>query len=148
MSNNEIKGRCFCGAIEFGLTPPTDFLSNCHCESCRLSHGAAFVTWTSVPKDRFRFIKGKESIRWYASSEWIQWGFCPQCGSSLLYEAKKEGHPESPKPDRMYISAGSLIDALDREVAGHVSYEERVNWFKIEDKLPKFRGKCIERIDE
>lgn len=147
MPIKDIKGRCFCGAIEFAVTPPTNFLSNCHCQSCRLSHGAAFVTWTSVPKDRFRFLTGEKTISWYSSSEWIQWGFCLRCGSPLLYRVVKEGHPESPKKDQMYISAASLVDPLDRKLDGHVSFEEKVEWLPIEDDLAKYRGKGMERLD-
>lgn len=148
MLNKEITGRCLCGSIEFGLIPPTDFLSNCHCQSCRLSHGAPFVTWTSVPKDRFRFLKGENLIVWYSSSPYVSWGFCPKCGSSLLYNVLKEGHPESPKLDRMYVSAGSLISPLDRELSSHVSYEEKLNWLPIFDSLPKFKGKGIDKMEE
>lgn len=142
----DIKGRCLCGAVAFSLTPPTDFLAICHCRSCRLSRGAPFVAWTSVPRERFRFLAGEPEVTWYQSSEWIQWGFCRRCGSSMLYQAIKEGHPESPRLDRMYVSAGSLVDPLDRTASSHVSFEERVPWMDVADGLPKYRGKEAELL--
>jgi hypothetical protein len=136
-----IQGRCLCGAVRFHLDPPTDFLGMCHCRSCRLSHGAPFVAWTSVPLARFRFDAGEERVRWYRSSEWIRWGFCGECGSPLLYRADAEGHPESPGVDRMYVSAGALVTPLDRRVERHVSWEERVDWYAPGDALPRHLGK-------
>jgi len=134
--------------VQFELEPPTDFCAHCHCQSCRLSHGAAFVTWTSVPLERFAFVSGEEAVSWYRSSESILWGSCARCGSSMLYRADKAGHPESPKLDRMYVTAASLIDPLDREPAVHVSYEERLSWSRWHDGLPKHRGKTDETMPD
>jgi len=148
MSGQQIRGKCYCGAVQFTLIGPTDFCGHCHCESCRRSHAAAFVTWTSVPADRFSFARGEANVTWYRSSESILWGFCRTCGSSGLYRADREGHPESPKLDRMYVAVGALIDPLDREPEAHVSYEERVAWFQPHDGLPKHRGKTDEQMAE
>jgi hypothetical protein len=144
--SSPIRGRCLCGAVAIALEPPTDFVNHCHCESCRRSHGAAFVTWTSVPLERFAFEHGEDRVRWYRSSQWIEWGFCERCGSSLLYRAVGEGHPEHPQVDRVYVTAASL-DGLDRSPTAHVSFEERVEWLAIGDELPKRRGKTGERIE-
>ena len=147
MENKEVMfGRCLCGAVRFELTPPTDFHAHCHCKSCRLSRGTAFVSWTSVPQGQFKLTKGKEVLSWYRSSEYILWGFCKTCGSSMLYKADKEGHPEAPKLDRIYVSVGSL-DKIDRPTSVHVSYEERVLWYTPEDHLDKHRGKGEEKIN-
>lgn len=143
-----IRGGCLCGAVRFVLTPPTDFAAHCHCASCRRSHGAAFVTWTGVPDGRFAFIEGEDRVRWYDSSEWIRWGFCETCGSSMLYTVKAEGHPESPTIGRVYVAVGSLVDPLDREPSLHVSYDERVSWFHAHDRLPRYRGKTDERMPD
>jgi hypothetical protein len=148
MSGQLIRGRCLCGAVRFTLIAPTDFCAHCHCESCRMSHAAAFVTWTSVPAERFSFERGQDHVTWYRSSACILWGFCKTCGSSILYRADREGHAESPKLDRMYVAVGSLIDPLDRDPKVHVSYDERVPWFRPHDGLPKHRGKTDEQISE
>jgi hypothetical protein len=148
MSEREsMSGTCLCGAVQFQLDPPTDFLSICHCRSCRLSHGAPCVAWTSVPLARFRFTSGEERVRWYRSSEWIRWGFCGECGSHLLYRADSEGHPDGPKLDRMYVSAACLEPPLDREVESHESYEEKLPWYPCADSLPRHRGKGAELLD-
>jgi hypothetical protein len=143
-----LRGRCLCGGVSFELEPPTNFVSHCHCQSCRLSHGAAFVTWTGVPSERFALTAGAELVRWFASSPFIQWGFCGVCGSSMLYRVVAEGHHELPKRDVMYVTAASLIDPLDKAPFVHVSWEEHVPWLGMRDELPKVRGKTSERIDD
>lgn len=142
-----IRGSCLCGAVQVDLDPPTDFFSICHCQSCRRSHAAPCVAWTSVPLERFRFRVGEERLRWYRSSPWIRWGFCGECGSHLLYRADAEGHPESPPLDRVYVSVASLVTPMDRELECHLSYEEKPAWFPVADSLPKYRGKGVERMD-
>ena len=146
-STDAIRGRCLCAGVEFELQPPSDFCAHCHCESCRLSHGAAFVTWTSVAADHFRITAGGDLVRWYRSSDWIEWGFCGRCGSSMLYRAIGEGHAEAPKLDRMYVTVASLTEPLDREPSVHVSYEERAPWHEVGDGLPKHRGKTDELME-
>jgi len=147
-ASERIRGRCLCGAVALALRPPTDFCAHCHCESCRRSHAAALVTWTSVPLERFELTKGEAAIRWYGSSATIEWGFCGTCGTSMLYRATAEGHPEGPRVGHMYVAVGCLVDPLDRAPAVHVSYEERVAWLRVADDLPKHRGKTSEVMGE
>jgi hypothetical protein len=66
----------------------------------------------------------------------------------MLYRADREGHPEQPKTDRMYVSVGSLIDPMDRPPAVHVSYEERLSFMHPSDGLPKHKGKTEETIPD
>lgn len=146
MTHRFAKGNCFCGAVEFQIEFPTDFLAHCHCESCRRSHATPFVTWTSVPLEQFELLTGEDDLTWYRSSECIQWGFCGRCGSSMLYRADKDGHPEKPGLDRIYISAGCL-NRLDRAPQSHVSFEERSELLAGFDEIPRYRGKTDDAFD-
>lgn len=136
---SSVTGRCFCGTIRFELTFPTDFCSHCHCEDCRRSHGAAFVTWTSVPIERFRFLSGEDKLRKHTSHPGVRWGFCGECGTSLLYDCDEA-------PRKVYVTVANLEGPLDREPDSHVSFEEHVPWLRVADDLPTFRGKTEERI--
>ena len=144
--NKNSQGQCYCGTVKFKIELPVDFCAHCHCESCRRSHAVPFVTWTSVPLKQFSYISGEDNLSWYRSSEWIVWGFCKTCGSSMLYQAEKSGHPESPKTDRIYIAVGCLSEPIDKEPGAHVSYEEKVPWTHFSDTLPKYRGNGEEEI--
>ena len=146
MTSHKVTGRCLCGAVGFELTTPLEPISHCHCRSCRLSRGTAFVTWTSVPCDRFEIRKGETNVAWYRSSPGVRWGFCRNCGTSMFYVVDQDGHPDMPKRDHVYVSVGNLTDDIDDRPTAHVSYEERVAWYEPGDALPKFRGKTDERI--
>lgn len=139
-SKGNIRGNCYCNAVRFELVPPTEFASHCHCEDCRRSHGAAFVTWTSVPTARFRLLSGKDKLQRYESHLGVYWEFCSQCGSSMFYAADDT-------PGRIYVTAASLVDPLDREPDSHVSFEERAAWYSASRKLPCYRGKTDERME-
>ncbi len=138
---NSVVGECFCKKIKFKITFPTDSVSHCHCESCRKSHGSAFVTWSWVPRNQFEFLSGENSIKKYSSSSSVNWCFCSNCGSSLLYEHKET-------PEIIYFTVANISGELDEKASRHVSFEEHVNWFKFKDDLPKFKEKSEERILE
>ncbi|HEY1447276.1 MAG TPA: GFA family protein [Caulobacteraceae bacterium] len=142
-----IRGQCLCGAVQFQLTPPLDTLTHCHCRSCRLSRGVAFVTWTSTPPERFAFTKGESEVAWRRSSATVRWGSCRICSSPMFYVADQAGHPEAPTLNHVYVSVGSLTSPIEGRPAAHVSWEEHVGWIEGVDDLPKFRGKTEERMD-
>jgi len=129
----KLSGRCFCGEVRFYLLGPTDFVSHCHCESCRRSHAAPFVTWTSVPLTRRFFEAGEKLLRSYNSSSEVAWDFCSHCGSSLCYRSTSA-------PDTVYVAAASL-DRLDQACEGHVSFEEHLPWLDLSPEVPRFVGK-------
>lgn len=135
-----IRGHCHCKQVQFEITPPTDFCSHCHCESCRRTHGAAFVTWTSVPKAQLKITSGEKLLKHYESSPNIFWTSCSHCFSPLF-----QSTPAS--PGRTYITIASLLDPLDRKPDSHVSYEEHVDWFQVNDSLPQYKAKASDRLN-
>jgi hypothetical protein len=145
-NDSSILGQCLCGAVQFALTPPLDTATHCHCRSCRLSRGVAFVTWTSVPPDRFTFNQGESDVAWHRSSPGVRWGSCRLCSSPMFYVADLPGHPEQPKLGHVYVSMGSLTTPVEDRPSAHVSYEEHVPWIEAAEALPKFRAKTNERI--
>ncbi len=141
-----ICGQCLCGAVTFRLTPPLAPLTHCHCRSCRLSRGVAFVTWTSVPPDQFVFTRGESEVAWYRSSPGVRWGSCRVCSSPMFYVADQAGQPQAPTLNHVYVSVGSLTSAIEDRPVAHVSYEERVGWIEGADALPKFEAKTDVRL--
>jgi hypothetical protein len=145
---NVIRGQCLCGAVRFQLIPPLDTLTHCHCRSCRLSRGVAFVTWTSVPPKRFAVTSGEGEIAWYRSSPPVRWGSCRICSSPMFYVADQGGHPEAPKLGHVYVSVGSLTSPVEDRPAAHVSWEEHVAWVEGAEALPRFAAKTDVRLDK
>lgn len=133
-----IRGRCHCSHILFEIIPPTDFCSHCHCESCRRTHGAPFVTWTSVPESQLKITAGEDFLKQYSSSPGIVWMSCAHCASPLFQITKHS-------PAKIYIAVASLIDPLDRDPENHVSFGECVSWIKVNDGLPQHSQRASDR---
>jgi len=53
-----IRGSCLCGSVSYEITGAFRAAGNCHCATCRKSHGAAFATWPHVDPDQFRWTAG------------------------------------------------------------------------------------------
>jgi hypothetical protein len=125
-----IRGSCMCGRVAFELVPPTLFNAHCHCTMCRRAHGAAYVTWTAVPYEHFQVTAGKDELVIYDSSEHGRRSFCRTCGSTLFCESTR--HPE-----RIDVVVANLLDPMDREPQVHAYWDDRAEWTRIGDDLPK-----------
>ena len=129
-----VPGSCFCGAVRFELELPTLFCGHCHCSMCRRAHGAGYVTWTGVPRGRFRLVSGAENLNIYKSSDHGRRSFCGVCGSSLFCET--DAHP-----DEIDIVLSNLAGEIDRQPEMHFYFSDRAGWVVVGDELPRLGGK-------
>ena len=133
MSDEPVPGSCLCGAVRFELRPPTLFCGHCHCTMCQRAHGAGFVTWTAVPRERFAVVAGEDVLVRHASSDHGTRSFCGRCGSSLLCESTHH-------PDQVDVVLANLEAPIDREPQVHVHFGSRVGWVPVDDGLPRLGG--------
>lgn len=129
MTADQAAGQCLCGAVKFSATLPSNWVAHCHCTLCQRAHGAAFVTWVSVP-DTGVIIKDEGNLHWYRSTPEAERGFCIQCGSSLFFRSTKW-------PGELHIVRANFTDEMDRLPRVHAFYETHVEWLSVEDDLPK-----------
>lgn len=127
--HRRVTGHCLCRAIKFVYDVTPSWTLHCHCESCRRAASAPVVTWICVPSASFRFTAGHP--RYYRSSEQVKRAFCGDCGSPLTYENDELA-------DEVHLYAGSLADPNDVEVSRHVFVDEQLDWFEIQDDLPRY----------
>ena len=120
-------GKCLCGAVQFELDMPTNWVAHCHCSLCRRAHGAAFVTWASVPHDQFRILAGEEHLVRYDSTPRATRSFCGICGSTLLFQSKTKWKDET------HIAVANIDDALDKLPEAHGFLADRVEWLVLEE---------------
>jgi hypothetical protein len=123
-----------CGAISFEIAMPTKWIAHCHCSMCRRAHGAAFVTWVSVPKSAFRLTGGEKTLKRYASSEAASRSFCGTCGSPLFFEANRWA-------EEIHIARAHFRGALDREPQVHAFFSDKAPWVDVKEDLPRRGGK-------
>ncbi len=94
-----LTGGCQCGAIRFRIEGGLGRASICHCRMCQKATGNFFaplvtaknLVWTRGEPARFR------------SSNKVQRGFCPKCGTPLTFEPDGKRHIE--------VFIGALDDA-------------------------------------
>lgn len=94
-----------------------------------------------MPINQFRFLEGEDKLKKFESHPGVRWGFCGECGSSMLYDSDDT-------PNTIYMTVASLDGPLDREPDSHVSYEEKPSWLRAMHALPRFKGKTNESINE
>lgn len=133
MSDDNVSGSCLCGAIRFSVRPPTLFCGHCHCSMCRRNHGAGYVTWFAVPRDRFSLDAGDAELRRFASSDHGSRSFCGRCGSSLFCESSEH-------PDQVDIVLANMDGPIDRPPQVHVYFDDRAEWVFADDGLPRLGG--------
>jgi hypothetical protein len=124
------RGACLCGAVTFVATFPTNWVAHCHCTMCQREHGAAFVTWVSVPSEQFQLNDAQGVLHTYPSSPGAMRQFCGRCGSSLFFRSDNW-------PGEVHVARANFFDPLDRAPAMHGFYDTHVDWFAVNDDLPR-----------
>jgi catechol 2,3-dioxygenase-like lactoylglutathione lyase family enzyme len=128
-----VAGGCLCGAVRFRIELPTSFCAHCHCSICRRNHGAAFVTWFGIDRDRLEITAGADALRRHRSSPHGERSFCGRCGSSLF--CSSEHHP-----DQIDGVLANLDGPIDRAPAAHLYFDSRAAWTDVRDDLPRLGG--------
>lgn len=129
-----ISGGCFCRAVRYhSSASPLDALI-CQCRDCQYDSGTGHSCQVMLPK-RSLVITG--NIKMFDavadSGNAIRRGFCPACGSSLLYET-------AAFPKAVFVTAGSLDDP-SRFAPSMVLYTASAQaWDRIDPSLPTFAG--------
>ena len=139
---SSVPGSCLCHTVLFTVQLPTLFCAHCHCSMCRRNHGAAVVTWFSVPPDALKITAGQDRLVRFQSSDHATRSFCGVCGSSLFFQT-------TTSPDRIDIVLANMDSPIDREPEFHVHFSDRIHWMPLDDELPRLGGPTgLEEIAE
>ncbi len=128
MSDNQYKGRCFCGAVEFYVTGEPVAMGYCHCSSCREWSAGPVNAFTLWAPHAVNVTRGATLLGAYKKTENSIRKWCKACGGHVLTE-----HPNFGLVD-VYAAA---IPGLAFEPKLHVNYGETV--LRMHDGLPKQR---------
>ena len=132
---NKYVGGCYCGGIRYEITGMPVWAGHCHCRSCQLALGGAFITWAKVARNDFRLIKG--AIKFCEKTPGIKRGFCPDCGTTLTYDAAHEVESQDWSGDA-WFAATTLDDPKIANLETHVYVRDQQSWIKLADDLPIF----------
>ncbi len=124
-----MDGGCCCGAVRYQIDGTPTRTTNCHCEHCRRTSGAPFVTWIEVELSQFTLVTGVPSR--YESRPKVIRQFCASCGTQLTYQHTDE-------LDVLDVTACSL-DTLDPVTPeDHVWCDRMAPWIVLADGLPRY----------
>lgn len=126
---SEARGSCMCGKVRFVARSPSRFSCHCHCESCRRSHSAGYVTWLGFKTPQVT-IEGAEHLAAYESSPGTRRSFCRACGTKLFFESDRWA-------GETHIARAAFTTPVDREPAGHVFFDEHVSWMPMPEKVDR-----------
>jgi hypothetical protein len=129
MRKDIYTGGCLCGSIRYRATGNPMTPSHCHCELCRRSSGAAFVSWASFATRDFSFMQGAPAR--FDSSPKAFRQFCSACGTQLTFRYHAT-------PDSIDITLASLDDPAAIRPADHIWTRRQIAWIELADGLPRF----------
>ena len=96
--------QCQCGALRAIAEGDPDVVNVCHCTACQRRTGAVMHTGAYYKRPQVRFEgESKLYARATDSGRKIRFHFCPNCGSSVYWEAEL-------RPDHYGIAVGAFAD--------------------------------------
>ena len=127
-----MKGKCFCGGVEFELIGAIPDLYQCHCSLCRKVSGSSANAALIIDARQFRWLSGAGEISSYQNETGFKSEFCGKCGSPL---------PNLTRGDSAYwVPVGLLDDAAEISLAAHIFVASRAHWDVIADAGEHFEA--------
>ena len=125
-----ITGGCMCGAIRYEATEPPHRVGYRHCRKCQKWTGNLFYSLAIFRSAVFRITQGEP--RFYNTSDWVERGFCANCGTQVCDRQVKGS-------DLVGAAIGSLDHPEDWPPDAHWGVESQIPWLNIDDDLPRLR---------
>jgi len=123
MAEEPTTGSCLCGAVTYEVTGRLHNVVMCHCGQCRKMTGHAFA---SIPvKSDAITLTAQPTLKWFASSDRAERGFCSTCGTSLFWQS-----PDSPF---WGVAAGSIDGDTGLRTKGHIFCADKGDYYEITD---------------
>jgi hypothetical protein len=120
-------GGCQCGAIRFRVTGDLGDSSICHCRMCQKAFGAYYAPLVSTRGAQLEWMRGERKT--FRSSNFVERGFCADCGTPLTYEA----------PDGIAIAAGAFDDPSAFPPTRQFGTEGKISFVDTLHALPGHR---------
>lgn len=126
-----LRGRCFCGGVEYAVDDAFVYAAICHCSDCRRTTSSAFKPFAGIEREKFSLTKGGGSLLIYGEAESHN-AHCVACGS-LLYSLVREAK-------WVHVAMGTLVDAPTIRPTHHIFVGSKAPWYEITDDLPQYQG--------
>ncbi|WP_263147118.1 GFA family protein [Pseudomonas sp. RIT-PI-AD] len=121
------QGGCQCGSLRYRFQAPLRDIAHCHCTICRRSSGGLVVTWITVPRAAFEWLRGEPGE--YASSATCTRYFCRDCGAQLALFTRHS-------PETLDVTIGTLDEPEHAPADRHIWVGTRLPWLNLDPQLP------------
>ena len=130
MSEANITGACFCGAISYRIDGGLQKARSCHCSRCRRAFGSAASAYAELaPDSTLTWESGNDQLSVLETSPGWGFGFCSGCGSLLcgLHDGDVHG-----------VTLGCVDGDPGVEIEMHLFVESKAPWDHIGGDAPQY----------
>lgn len=120
-------GGCLCGHVRYRATGAPMNVNYCHCTMCLKQTGAPVACFVTFARANVTFMGAEPTL--YRSSEIAFRGFCPKCGSALVWQRVGA--------DKIDFLVGSLDEPARVQPREHLWASQALRWHHIHDTLPR-----------
>ena len=124
-----LTGQCLCGDVRFhGALVEDRGVGACHCGQCRRWGGGG--PFMAVRMQGGVTFDADGTLRWFASSEHGERGFCATCGSSLFWRSPGAGNDVA-------INVSALPEDHGKRIHEHIWVDDQPDWYAFADDTPR-----------
>ena len=127
-----LRGRCYCGSMQYEVADEFEYAANCHCSDCRRATGSAFKPFAGIAREKLRVVEGYESTLIFGDVAANHDVHCGVCGS-FMFSVLNQG-------TRLHLTLGTLEDAPSIRPTAHIFVGDKAPWYQITDLLPQYEG--------
>lgn len=128
-----VTGGCFCGAVRYQAEAFLKSAYYCHCKDCQRSSGQPAEIGVPIKAGTLEFTS--EPPKFYASSERAERGFCPHCGSRIVWRPKNGENEWA-----INVDVCSLDKPEEVTPNEHIYVDRQLSWYRLDDSLPRRRS--------
>ncbi|MBB3065000.1 GFA family protein [Limibacillus halophilus] len=138
-STEHVTGGCLCGAVRYKAEAFLKSAYYCHCKNCQKSSGQPAEIGVPIKAGTLEFTG--EPPKFHSSSEYGERGFCPHCGSRLLWRPQNGENEWA-----ISVNVGSLDNPEDVIPSAHIFVDRQLPWYRPDDSLPGRRSDEMEVV--
>ena len=133
----ERLAQCHCDSLRAITSGEPLSVGMCHCKQCQRRTGAIASSVAAFARDQVT-IEGHTKVfeRDGQSGRKVRFYFCPNCGTSLYWEADA-------RPDFYMLAVGAFADPNFPPPSVSIFEESRHTWLQLPDGMKHFQGAII-----
>jgi len=116
-TEQEYKGRCFCGAVEIRVKGAPAAMGYCHCTSCREWSAGPVNAFTLWPPSAVTVTRGADQLGSFSKNPTSVRKWCKKCGGHVLTDHPLWGVvdvyaatiPEFPFDAKLHVNYGETV---------------------------------------